>query len=176
MITVETASLNNLSEQEVNSLYQIIIKGYELTEEEVWGKNYVRISKADYIDLITKGQILVAKFKGSIAGGIHYYEAQPGIYTFSLLGTDFMLAGKGLGTALIQSVEDRAKKAGATAIEMEVLRVKTFDTESKLRLAKYYQKLGYHYTHSADCSCKIPAEKYSRLKAPSDFDFYRKMI
>lgn len=176
MIEIEKASYQKHSEAELSRLYDIVIKGYELTEEEVWGKNYIRIFKPDYFKLIAKNEIFVAKYNGVIAGGVHAYALRDNVYTFSLLGTDFELGGLGIGTALIKAVEEEALASGAKSIEMEVLRVRGVDTVPKVRLANYYKRLGYSFIRSEDCSCKIPDWKYKKLIQPSDFDFYRKLL
>ncbi len=176
MLNIETASLDSQSQEEIDQLYNIIIKGYELTEEEVWGKHYIRIFRPEFDALVNQKQVLIAKYNGIVVGGIHHYQLANEVYTFSLLATDFAFSGKGFGTALIEAVEDIALKTGHKKVQMEILRVKGLDTVSKLKLAKFYEKLGYQYTHSEDCSCKIPMPKYGRLKAQSDFDFYVKSL
>jgi GNAT superfamily N-acetyltransferase len=157
-------------------LYDIIIKGYELTEEEVWGKNYVRIYRPAYDQLVQKAEILLVRYANQIVGGIHHYKVNEDTYTFSLLATDFSAAGKGIGSSLIKHVEKIAKQEAVQKIQIEILRVRGLNTESKLRLDAFYKRLGYAYTHSEDCICKIPIEKYKKLKAESDFDFYVKHI
>lgn len=176
MIKIEKASFIKHSSEELNTLYQIIIKGYELTEEEVWGPNYVRIFKPEYDKLIENGEILIAFFNGKVAGGINHYGRNNNEYTFSLLATDFNMGGMGIGKALINTVEDIAIQKEINLIKIEILRVRGVDTIPKLRLANFYAKLGYEYSHSNDCSCLIYNEKYRKLKAPSDFDFYLKKL
>lgn len=176
MTTIEIASFNSHSSEELDALYNIVIKGYEITEAEIWGKNYVRVFRPEYDSLIEKGQILIAKYNGEVAGGIHFYRIDNKRFTFSLLATDFRNAGKGIGKLLIEKIEFETLKAGGVSVQMEVLRVKDKDTESKLRLDKFYKKLGYTYSHSEDCICKIPIEKYKKLEAPSNFDFYIKEL
>ncbi|MFK8046075.1 MAG: GNAT family N-acetyltransferase [Crocinitomicaceae bacterium] len=176
MIKIETASYKTHSKAELDELYRIVIRGYELTESEIWGDNYIRIFRPEYDLLIEKGEVLLAKCNGFVVGGIHCYQISKLDFTFSLLATDFDYGGKGIGTALIHKVEEIALAKGLESIKMEVLRVKGVNTPSKLRLDSFYRRLGYHYTHSEDCSCKIPSIKYAKLKAQSDFDFYKKVL
>ncbi|MFD1553469.1 hypothetical protein DNU06_07295 [Putridiphycobacter roseus] len=174
MVTIAKLDESLYSVNQIEQVYNILIEGYAMTESEIWGINYVRILYADFLELVRKGELLVAEFDGVIAGCIHYYKNDDNTYTFSLLASDFNLSGKGIGTALIQKVETIAQVNGAKGVKMEVLRVRGVDVPSKIRLHQFYLKLGYSYTHSADCICKIPAEKYKNLIAPSDFDFYSK--
>lgn len=176
MIKIETASIELHTQLELDKLYQTIIKGYELTEEEVWGPNYVRVFKPDFDQLVLQKSVLIAFYNGAVAGGVYHYSKNKLEYTFSLLATDFSLGGRGIGKALIDRIEEIAIRKGAKQIKIEILRVRGADTVSKLRLAKFYDKLGYQYSHSEDCSCLIYPEKYKKLKAPSDFDFYLKQL
>lgn len=176
MLEIVNASLPRFSEDDIQKLYDIVIKGYELTEEEVWGKKYIRIFPEEYKALVKKKEVLVALYDNEIVGGIQYYFPDKATSTFSLLATNFVFKGKGIGTALINEVEKLAKIAGASMIKIEILRVRGLDVDCKMVLANYYNRLGYKYTHSEDCICKIHAEKYKKLEAPSDFDFYEKLI
>jgi len=176
MIEIKNANDDQFSPSDIQQLYDIVIKGYELTEAEIWGLNYVRIFPEDYDKLIAEGSVLVATMKNQVVGGVYFYKIDPNTYGFGLLATDFNFKSKGIGATLIEAVEMIAKNNGANAVTIEILRVKGVDVPSKLILAEYYERLGYHYTHSEDCSCKIHSEKYKRLIAPSDFDFYTKKI
>ncbi len=176
MIEIKIANTETIQVAEVQLLYDIIIEGYAVTEKEVWGNNYVRIFPDDYHALIKKNEILVALYNGKVAGGIHVYPINSKIYTFSLLATNFQLKGKGIGSALIYAVEQMARENGAEKVTLEILRVKNIEVDSKTRLANFYKRLGYSYTNSEDCICKIPLVKYQKLLNPSDFDFYEKVL
>jgi hypothetical protein len=63
MITIHSAKQKNLSEQEFQKLYSIIVKAYADTESEMWGKNYVRVSELDFRKFIAADEILVAFYE-----------------------------------------------------------------------------------------------------------------
>lgn len=176
MIKIKSTNTVKLNEQQIVRLHDIIRIAYEKTEEEIWGKNYVRIFLDDFKVLVDKGEILVAFLDGEIVGGVHAYKRNEGVYAFSLLGVDFDYGGKGIGTQLIKSVEALAIKNGANKVNIEILRVKSTQVSHKVRLANYYKRLGYEYTHSEDCACLIPEWKYKKLHEPSNFDFYTKKL
>jgi len=165
-----------LNQVEIKQLHEIMRIAYEVTEIEIWGPNYVRLFIEDFTKLIKNGNIFVAYLDEKIVGSVHIYAKDKNTYSFGLLSVDFSAGGKGIGTALINRVEEEAKKNGATQIKMEILRVKNLDVPHKVRLAQYYTRLGYSYTHSEDCACIIPDWKYKLLVQPSDFDFYVKKL
>jgi predicted N-acetyltransferase YhbS len=176
MIRIFSTIEKPLSVSEIKKVHGIMQKGYELTEEEVWGKNYVRLFLEDYSLLIEKGEIYVAYLSGVIVGCMHVYSRNLEAHAFSLLSVDFSYGGKGIGSKLIQRAELEALKCKATRMEIEILRVKDSEVPHKVKLAKYYERLGYQYVESKDCSCIIPDSKYKLLKAPSNFDFYVKEL
>lgn len=164
-----------LSESEKNRVYEIMRDAYASTEEEIWGKNYIRMSKSEYFKLLDGDQILIAKWNDEIAGCIYFYPINETSFGFGLLGTHVDFTKRGIGKSLIHTVEDRAKSAGATTIKIEILRVKGVDIPCKIILKKWYETLGYAYTHSEDFA-NIKPDKASSLAQPSDFDYYRKLL
>lgn len=176
MIEVKSALEVNLKEADFQRLFRIVRDAYAKTEEEVWGKNYVRIPYEDYVQLLKEGEEMLLAYQGkSLVGSVRYYERTPNVYSFSLLSADFDKMGQGIGRALVAEVEKRAEQAGAKRIEIEILRARAIDTYFKTRLADWYQRIGYAYTHSEDFA-KLRPEKGKRLVQPSDFDYYEKEL
>lgn len=175
MITVQSAKAANLTAHQQKRLHEILTIAYALTEVEVWGENYVRIDYADYCELILKDEVLVALMDGEVVGGVHYYERANGLYCFSLLSADFDKSGLGIGRKLVNRVEEIAKANGATAIELEILRPRGIEVPFKVRIANWYKRQGYVYTHSQNFA-EIKPIKAKKLANPSDFDYYRKEL
>ena len=165
-----------LNEAEIIQLHHILKIAYEVTEVGIWGEDYDRLFIDDFRDLIDEGCIYVAYLDGKIVGSLQVYSENKTIFKFSLLSVDFNCGGKGIGSALINKAEELAVKSGAKQMNIEILRAKDFDVPHKIRLAKYYKRLGYNYTHSDDASCLIPDWKYKLLITPSNFDFYTKRL
>ena len=176
MLKIRSTSERALSEEEIVKVHSILQIAYEVTEEEIWGKNYDRLFVEDFRKLVKEGNIYVAYLNEEIVGSVHAYVKDEETYKFGLLSTDFKYGGQGIGTALIKRVEEEALKNGAKQIKIEILRVKDREVPHKLRLAEYYKRLGYQFTGAEDCSCIIPDWKYKLLVAPSNFDFYCKVL
>lgn len=176
MIQILSTYEKQLTPSQIKQAHEILRVAYEVTEEEIWGKNYNRLFIEDFTTLVEAGEIYVAYLDDLIVGSIHIYQKNKDTYKFSLLSVDFNHGGKGIGTALINRAEEEAIKNGAKQIKIEILRVRGKDVPHKIRLHKYYERLGYKYTHTADSDCLIPAWKYKLLVNPSDFDFYCKLL
>jgi len=176
MLKITPTSEKQLTPQEISQAHEIMRVAYEITEEEIWGKNYIRLYLEDFTKLVEAGDIYVAYLNNVIVGSIHIYRKDETTYTFSLLSANLNLGGQGIGSALIKKAEEEALVNNATSIKIEILRVKGTDAPHKIRLHNYYERLGYKYTHSSDSSCIIPDWKYKTLLKPSDFDFYSKEL
>jgi GNAT superfamily N-acetyltransferase len=148
---------------------------YASTEKEIWGENYIRMSKSEYFELLDGDQILIAKWDDEIAGCIYFYQKDEVSFGFGLLGTHADFTKRGIGRALIDAVEERAKAAGAKSMNIEILRVRGMDVANKIVLRKWYEAMGFTYTYSEDFA-NIKPEKASSLARPSDFDYYEKSL
>ncbi len=172
---VRSANELNLTDSQFERLFNIIRIAYAETEKEVWGEGYVRVSREHLRQHIMDDQLLIALIDDEIVGGIRVYEKQPGCWTFGLLGASFEHKGKGIGRALIAEAEDIARSDGGTEMSIEVLRAKDIDTDFKVNLANWYQRLGYEYTGQLDVMSVYPdPDKWSRLVNDSIFDCYVK--
>lgn len=168
-IQVYSSLEKTLSSSDIIRVYDILRIAYRDTEEEVWGKDYVRIPFDEFKELLINPGLLVAYYNNKVAGVIHVYPIDSKNYGFGLLGADFALGGKGIGTALINTAEDYAINQGAEKMQIAILRVQHEDVPHKVRLAKYYKRLGYIYTHSEDSGQTFPPDKQEKLAAPSNF-------
>lgn len=176
MIVVKSALEVDLKEEECQGLFEVLTEAYAKTEEEIWGKNYVRIPYEDYLRLLKDGKEILVAYQGEeLVGSVRYYERAPGVFSFSLLSAAFDKMGQGIGRALVKAVEQHAHAANASRIQIEILRAKAVNTPFKSRLADWYQRIGYLYTHSEDFAQLIP-EKGKQLMQPSDFDYYEKLL
>ncbi|MBK9592152.1 MAG: GNAT family N-acetyltransferase [Crocinitomicaceae bacterium] len=173
MITIHSAKQKNLSEQEFQKLYSIIVKAYADTESEMWGKNYVRVSELDFRKFIAADEILVAFLNDNVVGGLRYYRSSEDTFGFGLFGADFSLSGKGIGRALINRVEEEVKKSGCKKIKIEILRPKNFELPIKKVLHNWYQRLRYMHTGTVDFAEEFP-DRAIGILVPCVFDYYVK--
>jgi len=177
MLKIYDTQQKPLTYDEFHKLYDIVIAAYANTELEVWGPNYVRVSKEDYRQCIEDNEILYAMLDGEVVGGVRCFELRPQVWTFTLLGADFSHKGKGIGKALIDAVEARAIQFKAKSIHIEVLRAEKIDVASKKILAEWYARLGYQFVKTIDVfEVYDDPVKWSKLVNPSVFDCYLKQF
>lgn len=175
IITIHTTGNGELTRFEKDLLYEIMREAYASTEKEIWGENYIRMDREEYFNLIYKGAILYAKIDHEICGSVHFYPINKHTYGFSLLSTREGYKNKGVGTALVKAVEERAKKFGANTIHIEILRPRDFNTRNKTILRNWYEEMGYKYKSSENFA-NVRPDKARLLKVPSHFDKYIKTL
>lgn len=160
-----------LSQTELKKAHQILIHAYAMTEVEIWGENYERISFENFMNICQEGFIYVAKIDSEIVGSISIQAIKNKNYTFGLLASDFTRKGQGIGKELINKAEALAKENGAQQMQIEVLTPDNVMPEFKKILIEYYQKMGYKITETIPFVDLKPkeAEKSKTLVTPSSF-------
>jgi GNAT superfamily N-acetyltransferase len=177
MITIKQAEKAKLSDKEIDTLFEIITIAYAETEKEVWGDNYMRISKTEYVKHIDDGEILVAYMDGVVVGGVRHYRKNDDTYSFGLLGADFNKSGNGIGRALILEIEKLAHKAKMRQIEIEILRAIDYNVQSKNIISEWYQRMGYNLVGTKEVlEIDNNPSKWAQLHNPSVFDSYLKKL
>ena len=178
MIKIKQIEKNKLSERTLNKMYSILIDAYARTEVDVWGENYIRISKEEFLQLILRGEIFGAFKNNLIIGSIHLLKKTETTYCFGLLSVDFKMTKIGVGRKLINYVENLAVKNGGEVMELEILRPVKAEIEFKKVLRIWYTKLGYTHFSSGTFEEIKPKKKAKakKLIQPCIFDCYQKFI
>lgn len=163
-----------LKSTELDQLYQIIINAYAATEDTMWGKNYVRITKIQFQDFVMKEEFLVAVYNQKVAGGLRIHSPEKEVMMFSLFGVAFNWSGHGIGWELMKEVERIAKERKMFMLKIELLRTRANDLPDKIRLANWYKRFGFVFTGAAKFEEIKP--KVPQPIVPCDFDYYQKLI
>ena len=178
MISIENANITTLNEFDLIRLYKLMIKAYAETEVEIWGEDYERLSYNEFVEIIKKEELYLARIENEIVGSVHVFKIDNNTFSFGLLNSDFTKKGLGIGGALVRKAEAVAINLGATRMDIEVLRPSDFDVPVKVLLANWYLKQGYTFTLFDTFINLKPdkVEKSNALKVPSGFDCYTKSL
>lgn len=162
----------------LDRLYEIMLHAYSTTEEEIWGKNYTRMPRIEFNEMIALGKIFGLYVDTIPVGSIQVSQLRPDTYVFGLLSVDFGYKGMNLGRKLIEAAEKEAKDSGAKFMELEILRLKEGRIKAKQILHDWYVRQGYRLMETIDFVDRKPtkAEKAELFVNPSVFDCYRKEL
>lgn len=178
MSKVRVVTNKSLSKDDQDRLYDLMIYAYEQTETEIWGDNYKRMSREEYQAIMDSPYFHIAYIEDKIVGSVYYYPIHGSTFGFGLLNADFSESGKGIGKALIASIEEAAKLEGADTMQLEILRPESIDVPFKNQLAKWYKKQGYQFVGTYSFLDLKPdkSEKVKNMVNPSVFDVYKKAL
>lgn len=177
-VEVQQASNENLTATEIKRLFDIMIHAYAVTESEIWGDNYMRLTFEEFNEILDKKQLFVAFINDQVVGSIRAYPLSKKKYAFGLLSADFSESGKGIGRSLIEAIEQYAKEQGATIMELEILRPADIISPFKERLANWYTGMGYNFLETVNFDVVEPnrVEKEATMVNRSVFDCYQKEL
>lgn len=178
MITIENANIETLNQFDLTRLYELMIKAYAETEVEIWGEDYERLSYNEFVEIIKKEELYLARIDNEIVGSVHIFKIDNDTFSFGLLNSDFDKKGLGIGSALVDKAEELAIKSGAGKVNIEVLRPSDFEVPGKVMLANWYLIKGYTFT-MYDTFLNLKPDKIEKskaLKVPSGFDCYTKSL
>jgi predicted N-acetyltransferase YhbS len=114
-----------------------------------------RTSEDEVQACMAKGTFLLAEQQGAPVGCV-YVEQRGDRGYFGLLAVHPAQHGKGLGRSLIEAAEERFRRAGCRAVDIQVV-------DLRIELAPFYRRLGYVETGTAP----FPAE--GRATRPCHF-------
>ena len=175
---IEKANPLVLSGPDIDRIYRLVIDAYAATEAEIWGENYVRMPLPEYLELLHKGEILIARLENNIVGTIWVHRLNETHFGFGLLAAGFTQRGNGIGRELIIAAEKVAQSAGARRMVLEILRPRDFEVPFKTVLADWYMRLGYRFVKTMTF-LELRSEKVEKaklLKVPAMFDVYKKAL
>lgn len=166
------------SKEDTDRLYQIMLHAYAITEERIWGEEYIRMSRSEFNDLIANGEVVAAWKDNVPVGSIQVSRVDEHTFSFGLLSVDFDYKGLNIGRMLIERAEQIALDCGASYMSLEILRPENEVLPVKQVLSDWYIRQGYMYTESVGFLDKKPdkLEKSKLFVQPSVFDCYRKRL
>ena len=178
MINIELARIEEFNAMELDRVYNLLIHAYAVTEREIWGENYSRLSLDEFKSLIISGEVYVAREASEIVGSITVSRLDSESFGFGLLNADFSKSGKGIGRKLIEVAEQHALRHEAKYMKIEILRPSNEEIPQKMKLANWYSAMGYEFIESMSFEERKPdkAEKALKLISPTQFDCYTKTL
>jgi predicted N-acetyltransferase YhbS len=106
-------------------------------------------------ELMTKGTFLLAEDGGELVGCV-YVEPRDEHWYLGLLSVEPGRQGLGLGAFLMRAAEDHSRAAGATAMDLQIVNLRT-------ELPGFYRRCGYEETGTA------PLRPEMQVKQPCHF-------
>jgi GNAT superfamily N-acetyltransferase len=116
---------------------------YTDAERGLWRDGFTRTTASEFAELIAAGQIAVAGSNGDIAGSVRIHDVADHASEFGMLVAAPAHRSTGVGRALLDFVEDRSRRRGLRAMQLELLVPRGWQHPNKEFLKGWYGRRGY---------------------------------
>ncbi|MFI5952527.1 GNAT family N-acetyltransferase [Cryptosporangium sp. NPDC051539] len=160
---------------DAGALAALVNDVYRVAEEGLWPPGTTRTSTDEIAALTAAGELLVASLDGEIAGVVRVRTLDEGTGEFGMLAGSRTHRGAGVGTALIRAAEERARDAGRTTMQLEILVPRDWAHPSKEFLRAWYGRLGYRHRRNEPLALTYP-HLAPLLATPCDLTVWSKPL
>ncbi len=175
MRNIKTIIASQLDENQVGFLFSMINQVYLASEAELWKDEHERITKSRLLEIIEKGELLLAIAGDDICGCIHLEPMNSTMSKFKMLVANPHFKGQGVGSVLVDFAENEARNAGTTKMQLELLVPTEFEHSDKVFLSGWYARIGYQKV--AEQSIDAAHEGLSKLlKTGCVAEIYQKVL
>ena len=107
--------------QFADAVCDVINRAYHAAEGWLWQPGHSRTTVAESAAAIAEGEIVVAYLDGQLAGAVQVRLLDDRTGWLRPLSADPALSGRGIGSALVTFIEDRAATKGCSNMQLELL-------------------------------------------------------
>jgi GNAT superfamily N-acetyltransferase len=157
----------------LNELAALVNSVYAVAEEGLWQDGTLRTTPERVAQLITAGQIAIARSDERIVGAVRIQRLDTGEAEFGMLVADPAHRGQGVGRKLVRFAECWSREQGLDTMQLEVLVPRQWTHPSKEFLKAWYTRVGYRPVRTGQFEQSYP-ELAPLLATPCDFVIYHK--
>ena len=178
MIQILPQGAVDLSEINKNRIFDLMVRAYAITEEDIWGENYVRVPREEYFRLLENETFFIALEGDQLIGSIQVYRKSDTLFGLGLLNIDFEHKGRNIGSLLVSAAEDYARQNGGKCMQIEILRPEISDSAYKKWLEEWYEKLNYRFIETVPFEAieTEQSHKKKKIKTNAVFDIFHKTL
>jgi GNAT superfamily N-acetyltransferase len=159
----------------VGQLADLINHVYAVAEAGLWVEGAKRTTPDELVELITAGEIAVARRGGEVAGSIRIRDVADDASEFGMLVAAFEQRGSGVGRGLVEFAEQRTRDRGRRAMQLELLVPREWEHPSKEFLKQWYGRIGYRVIRTGQMADAYP-HLAPLLATPCDLLGYEKPL
>jgi N-acetylglutamate synthase-like GNAT family acetyltransferase len=125
--------------------------------------------------LLRSQALILAEIDGRLVGAVNVNLMNDGIGEFGMLVADLNQRGKGIGSALVDWAEHRARDIGCHTMQLELLTPRHWTHPSKEFMKRWYSRIGYTPQATEPFELLHP-ELASELAAECDYTVWHKSL
>ena len=156
-------------------LADLINRVYAVAEEGLWVDRATRTNPDEVAELIAAREIAVARRGGEIVGSVRIRDVADDAGEFGMLVASPEVRGTGVGSALVEFVERRARDRGLRAMRLELLVPREWSHPTKEFLKAWYGRIGYEVVRTGSIEDGHP-HLAALLATPCDMLVFEKSL
>jgi GNAT superfamily N-acetyltransferase len=158
----------------VDDLTRVINDAYCVGEDGLWVEGTVRVTPTDVADAIRTQEMIKAADGDRLVGCACLVKLDDGTLDLGMLSVALDAQGAGIGRALREFAEDRARQRGAETVQLDLLVPLDGTHPAKEDLRAWYLRSGYAIVGSQDPEDVVPDA--ARLAVPCRVLNFRKSL
>ena len=175
VVDVEALDVGRAEESLLSRLVTVVNAAYAIGECGLWRAGVSRIDQDTLSQVAARGELVIARSGGAAQACVRVRELADDTVEIGMLATDPANQRSGLGSALMDFAEDRARSAGRTSAELDLLVPVVGTHPAKQRLAQWYARRGYAFVSQTRLEERYP-ELVGDLRVPCTMHLWRKML
>lgn len=145
---------SNIADMEL--ITNIVNRVYGGAEESLWKDEAARITVEEIAEYTSNGEIAVARSMEQIIGCVRVTRIDQEIGELGVLAVDDKYQGTGIGRELIRFAEKKCREEGHYKMQLELLVPEEGSHPSKVKLAKWYTRIGYQMIRTESFAASFP--------------------
>ena len=165
----------DLKDEAIKHLVDLINRVYDDAESGMWRRPGTRTNPAQVRGLLRDKRLILAELNGVIVGAVNVNLLDETVAEFGMLVVDLDHRGLGIGSMLVQAVEEWARSRKRRTIRLELLTPRSWTHPSKEFLQGWYKRIGYapQFTEPFE---KMYPELLGELATDCDFTVWHKQL
>jgi GNAT superfamily N-acetyltransferase len=159
----------------VERLTELFNTVYAVAERGLWRDGAARTSADEVAALIRGGEIAVATRDGALLGAVRLQDVAGDVAEFGMLVAAPDRRNTGIGRALLDFAEARARERGMRTMQLELLVPREWSHPSKEFLRDWYGRRGYRLVRTGHLDEAYP-QLAPQLATPCDFEIHHKAL
>lgn len=160
---------------EVARLTDLVNEVYAGGEQGLWVPGTTRTTPEEVAAFARAGELWVARLDAEPVGAVRLCRLDATTSEFGMLVASPKHRGIGVGRQLVEFAEARARGAGDTTMQLEVLTPRDWTHPVKKFLVDWYTRIGYVEVRADDFASAFP-RLAPRLATPCDFRIFHRAL
>jgi GNAT superfamily N-acetyltransferase len=166
---------SDLKVDNIKRLSDLINEVYDEAESGMWKRKNTRTNPTEVEHLLRTQALILSEIDSVLVGAVNVSLMRDRVGEFGMLAVDRNYRSKGIGSALVEHVEQWAREHGCHTMRLEILTPRHWTQPSKNFLRQWYSRIGYAPQTTEPFESMHP-ELVPELATECDFTVWHKSL